>query len=112
MQYSLSVLSVPLKPPSKDKLPSALTVALCGILTLRPRTLYIRCGIDLKISASKRKAATAVSAKAVGSKTSSVIDVSSKELSNKLSELSTVVRVTVTVRGKSESSISSGKKIM
>ena len=68
--------------------------------------------MDLKISASKRKAATALLGKFVGSKTNSVIEVSSKASITLESVLSAEVLVTVTVKGKSESCVSSGINIM
>ena len=112
LQYSFAVFNVPLKEPLKDKEPSDLTVELCGILTRRPLTLYVRCGIDLKISESNLTALTAVFGNAVGSKTSSVIVVNSKALLNLTSVLSAVILETVTVKGKSDLSISSGKNII
>ncbi len=47
-----------------------------------------------------------------GSKTNSVIEVNSNAFINKLSVLSSVILVTVTVSGKSELCISSGKNII
>ena len=112
LQYSFVVFKVPLKEPLNDKEPSDLTVELCGIFTNLPLILYILWGTDLKISASKRKAATAVLGYVGVSKTNSVIDVSSKALVNLTSVLSAVTLVTVTVKGKSELCISSGKNII
>ena len=102
LQYSFDAFNVPLKLPLKDKEPSLLTVELCGIFTSLPLIRYILWGTDLNISASKRKAATAVLGYVGVSKTSSVIDVSSKALVNLTSVLSAVTLVTVTVKGKSE----------
>ena len=82
LQYSFVVFKVPLKSPLNDKEPSDLTVALCGILTRRPLTLYARLGTDLKISASNLKAASDVLLNVDGSKTNSVIDVNSKAFDN------------------------------
>ena len=46
---------VPLNVPAYDKLPSAFTVALCGIFTFVPFTKYFRFGIEENCSASTFK---------------------------------------------------------
>lgn len=72
----------------------------------------MRVGMDLNTSASKRIAFTAVFGKLFGSKTNSVIEVNSKASITLVSVLSAVTLVTVTVTGKSEVWIFSGKNII